>query len=169
MAIKRVITGIDADGKSVFKAAGTAPHVMRMPTGLELTELFRLPRIPQRADEGAEVPFDGVSGPPGSILFRVCELPPDAEVFRRLPEIAAQMGGNSIVSLDEATYGMHDSPTIDFVTIIEGECDLRLADGSEEHLKPGDSVIQGGAMHAWRNRGSTRCLLSAVVVALKPA
>lgn len=166
--VKRVITAIGPEGAATFKAAGPAPHVTKLPTGLVLTELFRLDRIPKTCGEGREIPFDGVCGPPGSILYRLCELPPDQEVFRRLPEIAAQGGSGEVFSLDEATYGMHDSPTIDFVTVVKGQCDLRLADGSEQHLCPGDAVVQGGAMHAWRNRGSEPCLLSAVVIAVQP-
>lgn len=42
MAIKQVITGIEADGTSIFMAAGTAPHVTMM--FLEPPEAFDVQR-----------------------------------------------------------------------------------------------------------------------------
>jgi len=40
--------------------------------------------------------------------------------------------------------------------IVSGELILIMEDGSETHLKtPGDTVIQKGSLHAWRNPSST--------------
>lgn len=45
-----------------------------------------------------------------------------------------------------------------------------LDDGSETHLKnPGDTVIQKGTMHAWRNPGSKWARWACVLVDANPA
>jgi len=55
--------------------------------------------------------------------------------------------------------------------IVSGELVLIMEDGSETHLKsPGDSVIQRGTMHAWRNPSSTSWTrYLSVLVSAEPA
>lgn len=50
--------------------------------------------------------------------------------------------------------GMHTSDTVDFEYIISGEVWLELDDGKQVLLKAGDTVIQNGTRHAWRNKGT---------------
>ncbi|KAJ7783747.1 hypothetical protein DFH07DRAFT_788980 [Mycena maculata] len=45
-----------------------------------------------------------------------------------------------------------------------------MDDGSETHLKnPGDTVIQKGSMHAWRNPSTEWARWMCVVIAAEPA
>ena len=41
--------------------------------------------------------------------------------------------------------------------VLEGEVWLELDNGVEVHLKPGDTVVQNGTRHAWRNHGTETC------------
>ena len=52
--------------------------------------------------------------------------------------------------------GMHTTATIDFEVVLDGEIWLELDDGVEVHLRAGDTVVQNGTRHAWRNHGDTR-------------
>ena len=47
--------------------------------------------------------------------------------------------------------------------MLSGEIWLELDEG-EVHLKAGDSVVQRGTMHAWRNRSDTPCIMSFVLI-----
>ncbi|KAI0322644.1 hypothetical protein OF83DRAFT_1027099, partial [Amylostereum chailletii] len=50
----------------------------------------------------------------------------------------------------------HRTPSVDLNILIQGELVLILDDGSETHLStPGDTVVQRGTMHAWKNPGKT--------------
>ena len=60
--------------------------------------------------------------------------------------------------------GMHTTDTVDFELILEGEVWLELDDGVEVHLEPGDTVVQNGTRHAWRNHGDKVCRLLVVLV-----
>jgi len=55
--------------------------------------------------------------------------------------------------------------------IVSGELILIMEDGSETHLKtPGDTVIQKGSLHAWRNPSSTEWTrYISVLVSAEPA
>ncbi|KAH9486970.1 Oryzines biosynthesis cluster protein J [Psilocybe cubensis] len=51
-----------------------------------------------------------------------------------------------------AITGMHRTCSLDYNILVSGELVLINEDGTEKHLKnPGDTVIQKGTMHAWRN------------------
>ena len=52
---------------------------------------------------------------------------------------------------------MHTSDTIDFEYVLTGEVWLELDDGQEVHLRAGDTVVQNGTRHAWRNKSSEPC------------
>ncbi len=62
---------------------------------------------------------------------------------------------------------MHQTPTVDVIVVISGEMDLVLDGGAEVHLQPGDSVVQRGTMHAWRNTGPEPCVAVAFMVRAK--
>jgi len=72
-----------------------------------------------------------------------------AEMQAKLPGLAEYMEASS--------PGMHTTDTIDFEYIISGEVWLELDDGVTVHLRAGDTVVQNGTRHAWRNRGSEPC------------
>jgi hypothetical protein len=59
---------------------------------------------------------------------------------------------------------MHRTPTIDIIVIISGAMDLILDGGDEVRLETGDSVIQRGTMHGWRNEGPDPCVAVAFMV-----
>ncbi|HLM29683.1 MAG TPA: cupin domain-containing protein, partial [Acidimicrobiales bacterium] len=47
--------------------------------------------------------------------------------------------------------GMHTTITIDFEYVLSGRVVLELDDGATVELGPGDTVVQNGTRHAWRN------------------
>ena len=47
--------------------------------------------------------------------------------------------------------GMHTTVTIDFEYVLSGRVVVELDDGATVELGPGDTVVQNGTRHAWRN------------------
>jgi hypothetical protein len=47
--------------------------------------------------------------------------------------------------------GMHTTDTIDYGIVLDGEVWLELDDGQRTRLRSGDTVVQNGTRHAWRN------------------
>lgn len=43
---------------------------------------------------------------------------------------------------------MHRRRSVDYAIVISGETDM-LLDGSEVHLRAGDTLVQRGVNHAW--------------------
>ncbi|KAF5356081.1 hypothetical protein D9756_003733 [Leucocoprinus leucothites] len=71
----------------------------------------------------------------------------------------------------EAVTPMHRTSSLDYNILVSGELVLITEDGTETHLKnPGDTVIQRGTMHAWKNPSKTQpTRWISVLVAAKPA
>lgn len=59
---------------------------------------------------------------------------------------------------------VHSSNTIDYAIVISGQIWLETEDGTEVCLGPGDSVVQNGVRHSWRNRGSVPCRIAFIMV-----
>ncbi len=92
-------------------------------------------------------------------------LPPDLDIPAALAEIDRKLPGLGEV-LEPDHPGMHRTDTI---IVISGEVWLELDDGQEVHLKPGDTVVQNGMRHAWRNKSSEPCVLAVTLIGAKPA
>jgi len=134
---RRVVTGHDEAGKSVFLSDGPPRqnHPMQGPSvGAEFVEMWStseaVPELTSTPNaEPTERPFTIM--PPSGHLIRVIDIYPP------------RMGGKRTV--------MHRTRTLDYVVVIEGEIVL-LLDDSETVLKKGDVVVQRGTNHAWENR-----------------
>ena len=74
----------------------------------------------------------------------------------RLPGLAAH--------LEPDHPGMHTTATIDYEFVVSGRVVLELDDGASLELGPGDTVIQNGTRHAWRNPFDEPCVLVVVLV-----
>ena len=156
MGVRRVVTGVGADGQSTFLADGPAPGSDTW------SEVWLLDPA-----AGLDAVFDTALGtgvlepPPGGNAFRVFSVPPDDEMRARMAENVGRMEG---VESD----GFHTTQTIDYVMVLEGEVALEL-DTGEVTLGPGDCVIQRATRHAWRNRSGKPVTMMAVMVSTRAA
>jgi quercetin dioxygenase-like cupin family protein len=167
--IRRVVTGFDASGKSVFASDGDV-------SGLQLTSLPGWQFFDMwGGDATPVVPNDGT--PPsaatyfpgvGGFRFYFSVIPPedtppveglDENEARRETE-AALPGMMAHLEAD----GRHTTDTVDFEVILSGEVYLVLDDGEERLLRPGDTVVQNGTRHVWRVPGREPCLMAVFMV-----
>jgi mannose-6-phosphate isomerase-like protein (cupin superfamily) len=166
MDVRRVVTGHNADGKSVFASdEPVAPVTVKLLPGAEFHRLWGGDEAPKFPDDGSH-PAEATYFPPiGGFRFGLFMIPPEttvpaadldlavamAEMEEKMPGLAGHMEPDS--------PGMHTTATIDFEYVISGSITLELDDGAEVLLKAGDTVVQNGTRHAWRNRGTEPCRL----------
>ena len=134
---RRVVTGHDANGKSVVLSDGPAPqhHSMHGPAvGADFIEIWNAP-------EAVPLLTSTVAHEPNTREFTI--MPVAGHLLRILDVYPLNAGGKRTV--------MHRTQTLDYVVVIEGELVLVL-DDSEVTLKQGDVVVQRGTDHAWENR-----------------
>jgi hypothetical protein len=140
----RIVTGHDADGKSVFLSTGPAPqHHSRQEGLVRFHELWHTGQMP--------VPLDlAEAAEPNE---RPLRLPPEANgsVIRILDIFPGHVQAWQPRS-DGRHPGMHRTQTLDYGILIQGQIHMILDDKAEVCLNPGDVVIQRGTDHAWENR-----------------
>lgn len=70
---------------------------------------------------------------------------------------------------DTLDLWMHSTQTIDYILILSGEMTCFFDSGERVTLRAGDSLIQNGTAHAWRNEGDIPCTMAAIAISAIPA
>lgn len=167
-----MVTGHDASGKSVFASDELLePETVAMFPGWAFVPVWGRDETPTYPDDGREPPWTSYFPPLGGIRFSFTIIPPEdqpgppedldlgaaeAEVERVLPGMLADM--------ERDDPGMHTTDSIDLEYIVSGEVVLELDGGAQKLLRAGDSVVQNGTRHRWRNPGTEPCLMAIFMV-----
>lgn len=159
--MKRVVTRRDPDGSSRIERVDEPGTVVRFGPGFEVHEVWRLHEPPSDVVAGSSPEAYGFEPGRGAV-FRIVVIPPDDVVMDSLAR-GDRWGKNTPYRTTGTDFGLHASETVDLVSVIAGHVDLRMPDGTEERLKPGDVVVQQGAEHAWRNPGPEQLVLGVVM------
>lgn len=165
--IRRVVTGHNREGKATV-VSDTQVDAIRLDLlpGAEFHKLWGADAAPTFPDDGSPRPGAMWFPPVGGFRFATftvapqsVALPEDFDRETAMAEMEAKLPGLvSQANMEPDNPGMHTTDTIDFEYVISGEVWLELDDG-EVHLRPGDTVIQNGTRHAWRNKGSEPCCM----------
>lgn len=185
LPIKRVVTGVDDSGTSIAYEDALLPPV----------ELALMPGVQMFQVWGTEGPLSSpLSDPkpdnatffpgPGGTRFGLFRLPPDpagaeaagshtgtesaaADIDEQVAEAETKVPGLISVFEPDAP-GMHQTVTIDYIVVLEGDLAVELDNGVEVSLPPGTCLVQNGARHGWRNRGTGPATLAYVIVDATP-
>ncbi|MCP4907986.1 MAG: cupin domain-containing protein [bacterium] len=157
--VRRVVTGRDADGRSVVISDGEPPAAV-WADGMGRAELWSLPAGPLHPESGGEwIPAEDDLEPlPGAIAWRAMRIAPTGRPAHPPLE---QM--QSDARFDPERPGMHRTDTLDWITLFEGEIELIL-DDETLRLGPGDCVVQRGTSHAWRVVGNEDCVFGGLML-----
>jgi hypothetical protein len=173
--IRRVVTGHNAQGKSIFVADGPSPHVMQRGTGsVTVTELWETRATPADNRGNADAidrPFR-LHPPKNGTVLRVIEYPPDRV---RLPSLAREAeqpddGSGRMAARDRGNprhAGFHKTDSVDYAIVLSGEI-FAMMDEGEVLLKAGDVLIQRGTNHAWSNRTDEPAYVAFVLIDAEP-
>jgi naringenin degradation protein FdeH len=175
---RRIVTGHDAQGRSVVLSDDMSPHVMPImdQPHFAVTDFWKTASTP--ADNGPRTSKDPcsvpnqVAPPVNGSVFRIVQFPPDKEWAAK----AAAMGGS--VAIDETAKAahtggsvrhahMHRTRSIDYAIVLSGEI-WAVMDEGETKMTAGDVLIQRGTNHAWANRSNAPCAVAFVLIDAKP-
>jgi uncharacterized cupin superfamily protein len=159
--MRRVITGVNAQGQSVITHEGNAPgqHENNKIPGRGFTDfwVWRKTPQPQHGSEDTGLWPDEFPGPPPGGHLRVVHWlsdngTPDAvPVSPPHPPVRVGVGGHSWDrggGNNSCISDMHKTESVDFGIVLEGERIL-VCDGGQTAIAKGDIVIQVGAWHLW--------------------
>src|ERR1700677_4541244 len=139
---RRVVTGHDGRGVSVFADDGPVPVVRTAPDGALFYEVWATDAMP--APVGAAEPdptLHALTVPPmpNGTKIRINEFPP------------------GVVS------PVHRTQSVDYGIVLDGEVVLVL-DDSESTLRAGDVVVQRGTSHRWENRSDQTARMAFILI-----
>ena len=177
MSVRRVVTGHDASGKSVFASDETVEpdSPISMPSAA-FHQLWGGDSAPQVPDDGSMPDWHTYFPPVGGFRFGMLTIPPQTSAGEleflnaeeAVADIEAKLPG-LLRYMDPSDPGMHATDTIDFEVVLEGTIVLELDDGAEVTLNPGDTVVQNGTRHRWKNPGSTPARMALFLCGAKHA
>jgi uncharacterized cupin superfamily protein len=174
MQVRRVVTGRDAAGKAVIASDGIPPHshdLVHVP-GMSTAMLWATRPATPLGDGGPDPTREVASQVPrpGGTCFVIVRFPPDS-VFRdpgfdtAAADAEQRAASPGIPELMEpGNPGMHTTDTVDYCVILSGEVWLELDDGALTCLRAGDTVVQNGTRHAWRNLSREPVTMAVVMV-----
>ncbi len=155
--MRLVVAAPDASGRPVFLSDGVPKVTLETPLGGTVSDLWWIDAPPADGAAGSDHPGPEVFvPPPGGFSWRLTHLPaPENDEWLRAP-------GD-----DDSMPGMHATPTVDFIVMLEGQIALGLDDG-EHILRAGDTLVQRGNRHRWRVVGDQPCTFTVVMVGAEP-
>jgi hypothetical protein len=172
--VRRVVSGHNAAGKSIFLMDAPAPMVNENNAGVTVTEIWETRATPA-SNAGADDPTRHayrLPPPKNGSNFRIIEYLPDKQRVRQLKEPgvaqSAMIEGYRRDTANARHPGFHKTDTIDYAIVLKGEI-WALMDEGELLLKTGDVLIQRGTSHAWSVRTDEPATVAFVLIDAEPA
>jgi len=163
---RRVITGQDPLGRSMFFEDTYSESRMEVPGIVSLVDLWRMEQVPAAFNHNESPAGAPILSPPSrGLIARLVGIPPrgqhsSQELFDSAFE---QMAASGNQGHTDRHPGMHKTSTVDLIYIVSGEAYAVLDEG-EKLLKAGDLLVQRGTNHAWDNRATEICYMFAVLI-----
>jgi hypothetical protein len=161
---RRVVTGLDEHGRSAIVSDGVV-------TTRVVTDAFTINQLWQATAVPPPVSADSTLGsevtippPPNGFVFSVTTFPPDSDWDFAADYADALAASGAEDSFVEGTVpGLHEIDSVDIITVISGEV-YAVVETGEALLKAGDTIVQRGTRHTWRNRSDEPCVIAAFAV-----
>ncbi|MGW4335774.1 cupin domain-containing protein [Rhodococcus koreensis] len=162
---RRVITGINAEGKSCFVSDEFTPDRLAGP-GNTKCDLWRAESVPVGFGDDSGLDDGVITEPPkGGFVFRQVTFAPDSEWDKSLgySDSKGQLRGTVPAEEADGVDGFHYTDSVDIVTILSGEL-VSVMETGETVLKAGDTIIMRGVNHAWCNRTDKPVVLQSLMI-----
>jgi hypothetical protein len=165
---RRVVTGHNAQGKSIVLFDDAPPHAAG--PAVEIWATDETPASNRGTADASDRPIR-LQPPPRGSLFRYFTIAPESETAALDPkahaalvrQMFASIGAEDALVDTTRNPGMHTTRTVDYIVLLSGKVTLLLDEG-EVDLEPFDVVVQRGTNHAWVNHGTEPALLVGILI-----
>ena len=161
---RRVIAGVDDQGKSRVLIDQETVTRVALPA-FTVNDVWRLDSLPARFSDNDTLAEEVELAPPAAgVVCRLATFPPASEIDASVyADSIGNLHGDDAQTDDEAIAGLHATPTIDVAVILDGEI-YSVYETDEVLLRPGDTVVNRGVQHAWRNETDRPVTMFAVMM-----
>ena len=164
-AVRRIVTGEDAQGRSIFVSDGPTPNVVS-PAHSPLTAQVVWATGAGAAPGNDPAPAGHAFGfhSAGGSLLRIVDFPPDDQYD--VGQMAVMLDENKVRDTRSPRhFWFHKTESLDYAIVLEGEI-YAMMDVGETLMKTGDVLIQRATNHSWSNRSGKVCRMAFVLLAL---
>ncbi|NLS01263.1 cupin domain-containing protein [Rhizobium sp. P38BS-XIX] len=168
--IRRIVTAINADGKSYVAEVGPSPAVRTVVErpGYRVTNIWRTLSTPVDVSEPDTITAHaGVLPPQNGTVVRIIDYPPES---RDPEEVRRQQLATFRTLYPDADHrpqgnhpGLHETRTVDYAIVLEGEITAVL-DTEKLVLRSGDVLVQRATMHGWANRSDAMARIAFILI-----
>ncbi|WP_240788670.1 cupin domain-containing protein [Ramlibacter henchirensis] len=164
--VRRIVTGENAQGRSIFVLDGPAPNHTTDPGSPPAQVIWVTGEAaapgPDPAPAGKEFGFHSKGGS----LLRVVDFPPDDSYDQK--QLARFLDDHGVRDEGSARhFWFHKTQSIDYAIVLEGEIHA-LMDEGETLMRAGDILIQRATNHSWSNRSGKPCRMAFVLLDVEP-
>lgn len=146
--LRRVVTGHDADGRSVAMIDGPCNFIGAGTDGWRFQDIWSHRMLP--------APIDATEPDPTAAPLDMSVI--EHGLFVRISDVPPTPPG--------AEPYMHRTNSVDYLHVLEGEITMLLSEGVEPViLRKGDTIVQRATDHAWVNHTDRHCRLFIVMIA----
>jgi mannose-6-phosphate isomerase-like protein (cupin superfamily) len=171
---RRVLVGLDDSGRSTIISDADVETRLATPA-FTRNVIWGADVVPTPVmADNAMTDAATIPPPPAGYYCDVSTFPPDSEwdyeggydaALAQAGVGEADANGGASEHDASAMPGMHQTDTIDIVTVISGEI-WAVVETGETLVRAGDTVVQRGTWHAWRNRSQAPCTVMAVHISV---
>jgi len=160
--MRRVITGLDENGRSTVRLDGPAPVAFLVDENTQLSKIDEISADMSPDPEHGFVhelwrlndqPSAGAADPTAALT-----QPDFAPATAHTQWILTQLGAGAYTP-------MHSTPSVDYAVVVSGDVELGLENGSVQ-LSAGDTMLVNAVKHSWR-AGPNGCVMATVLVGLR--
>ncbi len=173
--IRRIVTGHNAQGRSIVTEDQFAPSVHTNPkrVGYHLTQLWitdQTPAFVGNEEDPTATPLK-LEPPKNGSVVRIIEFGPEGDWLERInvddTKVAWGALGTQTASTNQTGKAkhpfMHRTQSVDYALVLEGEITLVL-DEEDVVMREGDFLVERGTNHAWANRSGKPCRMLFVLI-----
>lgn len=157
---RRIVTGHSKEGKAII-VEDSIVEGFTLGGGKDFLPLWGNDATPVHPDNGTMSNHLDWFPKPGGHRFFIWTVPPNSQhvkTDKTASEIDALLPGFR-KHFEPENPGMHTSDSVDCTYLISGSILLELDDKKEIELNQGDSIVQNGTRHRWRNIGDIPAVL----------
>jgi hypothetical protein len=156
--LRRVVTGHTDKGQSVIVADEQIDSI-DMGSAAWTASIWGCDRPPSYPDDGEQPALEAFLPAPGAVRFGLMSIAAGGTA-----QVDQWVVDNYGPMADPRRPGMHRTPSLDLVVVLDGEIVLQLDSGDEVVLRRNDFLVQNGTKHRWENRGATDATIAVAMI-----
>lgn len=163
--VRRIVTGENAQGKSIFVSDGPAPNRFAQVGSPVAHVLWATGEAAAPGSDPAPAGHAFSFHSPGGSLLRIVDFPPDESYDKK--KLTQFLDDHGVRDKNSARhFWFHKTESLDYAIVLEGEI-YALMDEGETLMRAGDILVQRATNHSWANRSGTVCRMAFVLLDLE--